>query len=487
MTSLVWFRRDLRLAGNPALQAALARGQPIVPVFILDDADAGAWAPGAASRWWLHGSLEQLSAALNKMGSRLVLRRGPAQSVLESLTEETRAGAVFWNRCYEPSATRRDARIKAALSRRAVVQSYNAALLCEPWTLANRQGAPYRVFTPFRRALFAGEPGERPADAPKSIPAPAIFPAGDDLASWRLRPETPDWAGGLRQMWQPGERAASERLSAFLDGPLTAYHEKRDFPAIDGTSRLSPHLHFGEIGPHQVIQAVRTRAVALTGNPLPQWADTFLAEIAWREFSHHLLFHFPELPTAPLRAEFASFPWEDDPRALSAWQRGRTGYPIVDAGMRQLWTTGWMHNRVRMIVASFLVKDLLQPWRLGADWFWDTLADADLANNAANWQWVAGCGADAAPYFRIFNPALQGAKFDPGGHYVRRWVPELARLPDKLIHTPWAARPIDLADAGITPGKTYPLPIVDHAHARIRALSAFGRIQEDRPVNRENI
>ena len=473
----MWFRSDLRLSDNPALSAAIARGEPVVPFFVLDDADAGAWAQGGASRWWLHGSLERLSKDLESRGSRLILRRGPAEAVLEALVAETKASAVFWNRRYEPWATKRDARIKEDLSLRGLsAQSFNAALLCEPWDISTRHGTPYRVFTPFRRALYSSELNPVDTAPPRYIPAPQTFPKSDDLASWRLRPKRPDWAGGLRKIWQPGEAGAVERLTLFLEGPLQAYHEKRDVPGVEGTSRLSAHLHFGEISPHRIVDAVRARTFSLTGNPTAHWSEVFLSEIAWREFSYHLLFHFPHLPVDPLRPEFARFPWADDQKALQSWQQGMTGYPIVDAGMRELWTTGWMHNRVRMIVASFLVKDLLLPWRLGEEWFWDTLVDADLANNAASWQWVAGCGADAAPYFRVFNPRLQSEKFDAHALYIKRWVPELAKLPNELIHAPWRAQPLELSNAGIVLGRNYPLPIIDHGYARSRALAAFKRI-----------
>jgi deoxyribodipyrimidine photo-lyase len=476
---LYWFRSDLRLADNPALSAAIAAGEPIVPFFVLDDADAGTWACGGASRWWLHGSLERLSQDLGRRGSRLVLRRGPAEAAIDSLVGETGASAVFWNRRYEPWATTRDAQIKEALTRRGLrVRSRNGALLCEPWDISTAQGSPYRVFGPFYRALQKDSGGSSAGrtEAPHVIPAPQAFPASDELASWHLRPTRPDWAGGLRRLWRPGEDGALDRLRQFLDGPLEAYHQRRDAPGEEGTSRLSPHLHFGEISPHRILDAVRTRSLELTGNPVTAFADAFLKEIGWREFSYHLLFHFPDLPTRPLRAEFDRFPWAEDQEQLAAWKRGMTGYPIVDAGMRELWATGWMHNRVRMVVASFLVKDLLQSWRPGEDWFWDTLVDADLANNAASWQWVSGCGADAAPFFRIFNPVLQGEKFDPDGRYIRRWIPELAKLPDKLIHAPWKGRPIDLSEAGVVLGKTYPLPLVDHGDSRARALAAFRQI-----------
>lgn len=479
MVTLLWFRRDLRLADNPALAAATASGGSVIPVYLLDDVDAGEWASGGASRWWLHGSLVSLANSLNARGSRLILRSGSAEEAIDQLVSETGANAVYWNRRYEPWATQRDERLAKGLKGRGIeVRSFNASLLREPWEAATQKNEPYRVFTPFWKALRTiGDPGA-PIPVPRDIPAPERFPDGDDLSSWDLLPKAPDWAGGLRSTWQPGETAAADRLEAFVERAVFDYREKRNFPGSVGTSMLSPHLHFGEIGPRQVWRSCTQRALLETGTPMPSGVETFLSEIAWREFSYHLLFHFPTLPERPLRDAFAEFPWADDPSGLAAWHRGRTGYPIVDAGMRELWSTGWMHNRVRMIVASFLIKDLLLHWRHGEAWFWDTLVDADLANNAASWQWVAGCGADAAPYFRVFNPTLQGAKFDPDGDYVRRWVPELAGLPDAAIHAPWEARPIELADAGIRLGHDYPLPIVDHAVARKRALDAFQQIKK---------
>jgi deoxyribodipyrimidine photo-lyase len=471
MVTVVCFRRDLRLADNPALAAAIARGRPIVPVYIHDDAAAGRWATGGAARWWLHQSLAALAADLEARGSRLILRRGQTQDVLDQLVAETTAEAVYWNRLYEPWATARDTQIKTRLAARGVdAQSFNAALLAEPWALKTREERPYRVFTPFWKALRAAVTPLPPQPAPDRLPAPAAFPRSDALGSWSLVPRAPDWAGGLRATWTPGETGARTRLDDFVRDALPDYASARDRLGTAGTSRLSPHLAFGEIGPRQVWHAVASGAASQTGDPWAGAAEKFLAEIAWREFAHHLLFHFPDLPETPLRADFARFPWAEDPNRLRAWQRGLTGYPVVDAGMRELWHTGWMHNRVRMIAASFLVKDLLIDWRKGEAWFWDTLVDADLANNAAGWQWVAGCGADAAPYFRIFNPALQGAKFDPAGTYVRRWVPELARLPDRLLHAPWQAPPVELADARVVLGRTYPWPVVDHAAARHTAL-----------------
>jgi len=479
--TLLWFSRDLRLADNPALAAAVARG-PVLPFFLLDDADAGAWAPGGASRWWLHGALEALEAALRQRGATLILRRGPAAAAIDELLAQTGASAVYWNRRYEPWAIARTEGIKARLKARGIeARSFNASLLAEPGQLATQKGEPFRVFTPFWRALQAQVAFDAPAPAPSRIAGPAQALPSDTLASWALRPTRPDWAGGLREQWQPGEAAALARLNRFRDVALSAYAEQRNLPATPGTSQLSPHLHFGEIGPRQVWSAMAGEGkpgTAPAAGDKGTGLQSFLSEIAWREFSYHLLFHFPRLPEAPLRAEFAAFPWDDNAAALAAWQKGRTGYPIVDAGMRQLWATGWMHNRVRMIVASFLVKDLLLDWRAGARWFWDTLVDADLASNSASWQWVAGCGADAAPYFRVFNPALQGARFDPAGQYVRRWVPELAALADGDVHAPWAARPVDLAAAGFVLGRDYPAPLVDHAAARQRALWAFEQIRK---------
>ncbi|MGB0747684.1 MAG: cryptochrome/photolyase family protein [Magnetospiraceae bacterium] len=477
---IFWFRRDLRLHDNPGLIAAQGSGRPIIPLYIRDDEDGGDWAPGAASNWWLHGSLASLARDLETLGNGLILRSGPARAVLDAVSRETGATAIYWNRRYEPWAVARDKKIKAALSDRGLeVVSCQASLLREPWEIRNQQGQPYKVFTPFWKTLRALGPQGSPLAPPERLPALTARPISEELESWRLRPTEPDWAMGLREAWDPGEAGAGKRLESFLEQAVFDYKDQRDLPGITGTSRLSPHLHFGEIGPRQVWHAATTAALAATGAPMPRGVETFLSEIAWREFSHHLLFQFPDLPTAPLRPEFSRFSWEEDDPGLSAWQRGQTGYPIVDAGMRELWATGWMHNRVRMIVASFLIKDLLIPWQRGEAWFWDTLVDADLANNAASWQWVAGCGADAAPYFRVFNPITQGEKFDPEGAYIRQWVPELAKLPKAVIHQPWSANPLDLAEAGLALGREYPLPIVDHAMARKRALERFNRLKSN--------
>jgi deoxyribodipyrimidine photo-lyase len=477
-TSLVWFRQDLRLADQAALHAAIAAGGPVVPVFIWAPDEEGDWSPGRASRWWWHQSLAALEAALRRCGSRLVIRRGPTLATLRQLLAETGAGAVHWNRRYEPAIVRRDAAIKEALRAEGVaVQSHNAALLHEPWTIQNQSRKPFQVFTPFWRHCLSQPDPEPPLAAPARLPAPGRWPKSLPLAELELQPRLP-WADGFRTEWQPGEAGAQAKLELFLAQAFDAYSGQRNRPDVVGTSRLSPHLHFGEISPRQIWFALK-RMAERRQLPAAVWRSSqFLAEVGWREFAHHLLYHFPHTPTAPLRAEFSAFPWRNDPAWLRAWQRGQTGFPIVDAGMRELWATGWMHNRVRMIVASFLVKDLLLPWSAGARWFWDTLVDADLAQNTLGWQWTAGCGADAAPYFRVFNPRSQGEKFDPEGAYVRRWCPELARLPAEFIHAPDQAPSEVLARAGVELGVNYPAPIVSHAIAREVALEAYARLRQ---------
>jgi deoxyribodipyrimidine photo-lyase len=471
--ALVWFRSDLRLADNPALRAAAASERPLIAVYVLDDDNAGDWKRGGASRWWLHHSLDALAQSLEQRGGRLVLKRGKADIIIPELVDETGAQAVYWNRAYEPWAIARDKALKSALSDAGVTaRSFKGALIVEPWEIATKQGNPYKVFTPFWKAIKAGH---APAE-PVGVPDRLIFadpPEGDALADWGLTPDKPDWSGGLQESWTPGEAAAYGRLGAFIRQGMDGYDSARDKPAETGTSRLSPHLHFGEISPRQIWHAIRQSPLGQSED-----ADSFLSEIAWREFSHNLLYHFPDFPHANFQSRFDGFDWTGTQAEYEAWTKGLTGYPIVDAGMRQLWRTGWMHNRVRMIAASFLIKDLLIDWRRGEAWFWDTLVDADLANNAAGWQWVAGSGADAAPYFRIFNPVSQGEKFDPNGDYVRKYVPELAKLPRRVIHAPWTADRATLAQAGVTLGKDYPKPIVDHAEARKRALSAFEKIKD---------
>ncbi|MCK6557029.1 DNA photolyase family protein [Candidatus Binatia bacterium] len=473
--SLVWFRHDLRLADNPALSAAVARGGPVIPVYIWSPQEEGEAAPGAASRWWLHHSLASLDTDLRARGSGLVVRRGAAGATLRTLVGETGAAAVFWNRRYEPQTLSRDADIKNALRAGGVlVETFNSGLLFEPWALTTGTGKPFQVFTPFWKAALAGKPPLGPIAAPPGLPASSVWPASLALDALGLLPAY-DWTGGIRAAWTPGEHAASASLDRFLHDLAVGYADDRNRPDLSGTSRLSPHLHFGEIGPRQVFAAARAQTAR--DPACAAGIDAYLREIGWREFAHHVLFHFPRTTTEPLRREFAEFPWARNDRAQRAWRRGGTGYPLVDAGMRELWHTGWMHNRVRMVAASFLVKHLRVPWQDGAAWFWDTLVDADLANNTLGWQWTAGCGADAAPFFRIFNPVTQGDRFDPDGTFVRRWVPELAGLPTGWIHKPWAAPEPVRAAAGVVLDRTYPAPIVDHAKARATALTAFAAIR----------
>lgn len=466
--ALVWFRLDLRLADHPALAAAAARG-PVVPVFIWSPDEEGEAAPGAASRWWLHHSLAALDASLRARGSRLVVRRGPALEALRGLAGETGAESVHWNRRYEPSPTARDARVEEGLRAAGLeAESSNSALLFEPWEVRTGAGGPFRVFAPFWKACLAQPAPAAPLPAPARLPAPRAWPRSEPLESLGLLPKT-DWAAGLRTAWVPGEAGARERLTAFAADAAGRYHESRDRMGADGVSRLSPHLHFGEVSARQVWDLVARRAAGVPG----RGPDVFLKELGWREFAHHLLFHFPRTVSQPLRPEFSRFPWRRDPRAFASWTRGRTGFPVVDAGMRELWRTGWMHNRARMVCASFLVKDLLIDWRDGAAWFWDTLVDADLANNTLGWQWTAGCGADAAPFFRIFNPTLQGRRFDADGAYVRRWVPELAAVRGDAVQEPSSGD----AEARRA-AADYPLPMVDHAKARDLALAALSAVSK---------
>ncbi|MCP5368300.1 MAG: deoxyribodipyrimidine photo-lyase [Hyphomicrobiales bacterium] len=472
MTTVVWLRRDLRRADNPALHAAAARG-PVLPVFILDRADDhGVRAPGGAGRWWLHHSLRALGKDL---GGLLLLRGDPAR-LLPDLAARAGAGAVHWNRLYEPGTIARDQAVKAALAGAGIAaRSFNGALLHEPWEVATGGGGPYKVFTPFWKAALK-RPVAEPLPAPILDLAPLPEP-GEDLDDWGLLPRDPDWAAGWGDLWRPGEAGAAARLDDFLDGGAAGYGAGRDRPDQDHVSRLSAHLHWGEVSPRQVWTRARFLADAAPARRGDM--DKFLAEVGWREFAHHLLYHFPDLPAENWRRAFDAYPWREDGIAgdLRAWRRGRTGYPLVDAGMRELWATGYMHNRVRMVAASFLVKHLRIHWRHGESWFWDTLVDADLANNAAGWQWVAGSGADAAPYFRIFNPIAQGCRYDPRGAYVRRWCPELAALPDDAVHAPFAAPPAVLAAAGVALGETYPHPIVGHEAARAAALAGYAAVK----------
>jgi len=465
--AILWFRNDLRLADHAAVQAAVASGRPLLPVFILDDHSPGPWAMGGASRWWLHHSLTSLQQSLADLGATLTLRRGDSVAVIGAIAAQTGAAEVFTGGSADPWARRVDQAAADALGGR--LRRLRTTTLVHPDSVRSKSGGAYSVYTPFANACRALGGPKPPAAAPHRLVA-APPPDSERLADWGLLPTSPDWACGLRATWTPGEAAAMRRAEAFLTDGLAGYADARDRPADDGTSMLSPHLHFGEISAVQLWHMAHQQ-------PNGPAREVFIRELLWREFCAHLLWHNPGLPETPLKPEFARMPWRDDTAALTAWQKGRTGVPIVDAGMRQLWQTGWMHNRVRMIVASFLIKHLMIPWQAGEAWFWDTLVDADLASNAGNWQWVAGCGADAAPYFRIFNPVLQSRKFDAAGDYLRRFVPELAELDARHVHAPWEASPQALAAAGVVLGETYPAPIVDLADGRTRALEAYARIR----------
>jgi len=469
---ILWFRRDLRLADNPALNQAAETGRAIVPVYILDQAGDGR-PLGAASKWWLDKSLRALDAVLQQRGSRLILRRSDSESELRRLIKETGATTVFMNRRFEPDAWTQDAEIAHSLKGDGIeCRGFNGTLLARPGIVLNGSGLPYRVFTPFHKALMAQTEAPPHTLGPRTIHTPSGLDS-DALEDWDLHPRRPDWSTGFEG--EPGEAGAQAALSHFLKAGLNGYGMGRDLPSRAATSRLSAALHWGEISPWRAVAAARE--AASDGRVPGAEAEKFVAEIGWREFSAHLLHHFPFITAKAFRPEYDTMPWRSDAEALKAWQTGQTGYPIVDAGMRQLWRTGYMHNRVRMVVASFLVKHLLIDWREGEAWFWDTLVDADLASNVQNWQWVAGSGADAAPYFRIFNPIAQGEKFDAEGRYVRKWVPEIARLPDKYIHSPWTAPREILAGSGLRLGHDYPRPIVDHVEGRTRALAALKAIE----------
>jgi deoxyribodipyrimidine photo-lyase len=474
--AIFWFRRDLRLTDNPALTAALAAADTVVPVYIHAPEEEGDWAPGAASRWWLHRSLDSLSRELDARGSRLIIRRGPSLDALARLAEETDATSIHWNRLYEPAIVARDHAIKQALGERGLhVGSSNGHLLFEPWAVRTGAGGPYRVFTPFwKTCLGSIDQVGAPLPAPRRMPAVREDLDSVECGSLGLSPRLA-WDEGLQATWQPGEAGAAAALDRFCGGAIESYDADRNRPDRSGTSRLSPFLHFGEISARQALVAAR-----VPGSGDSSGAESFIRELGWREFAHHLLYHFPHTPDAPLDARFDKLDWRRDSGLLRAWQRGLTGYPIVDAGMRELWHTGWMHNRVRMIVASLLTKNLFMHWREGARWFWDTLVDADLANNTLGWQWTAGCGADAAPYYRVFSPILQAEKFDPDRRYIRRWIPELAALPDKWVHCPWLAPAAVLEAAEVTLGTTYPAPIVDPRGSRDDALQRFAALKRDR-------
>ena len=458
--TLLWLRQDLRLRDNTALRAAAARGLPVIPVYIWSPEEEGGWPPGAASRWWLHQSLQSLESALKQNGSRLILRVGPALDALCALIAETGADAVYWGRRYEPAAQAVSHEVRQRLRQRGIdARGFNNSLLVEPSEFLNQAGKPYQVYTPFMQAILKGIDPPAPEGIPRALGAPRSWPVSLPLDALELMPKT-RWYAGMAATWRPGEEGAMRRLKKFVSARLSGYGRARDLPAMAGTSGLSPHLHFGEIGPRQVWHALRGE----------RHRTGFVRELIWREFGYHLLHHFPRTPTEPLHEQFAHFPWRRQLKGLASWQRGETGIPMVDAGMRELWATGVMHNRVRMIAASFLVKNLLLSWQEGARWFWDTLVDADLASNTLNWQWVAGCGADAAPYFRIFNPVLQGRRFDPAGEYVRRWIAPLAAVDERQVHSPWLAAAAP---------KGYPAPRIDLGESRQAALAAYQAMRDE--------
>ena len=479
--SIVLFQDDLRVADNPALTAAVRRSQPLICVFVWNPDATGYERPGAASRWWLHHSLQNLTSRIRNAGNDLVFRLGHPVEVLNDLLGEFKDSHVFWNRSCEPGARATERKILQILEAQHIQGTgFDGTSLLDPSRLQTQAGKPYCMFTPFWRKLQTTLQLCPALPAPRNLPPPpASRVHSEALDSFKLLPAT-DWAQGIRDTWAPGEEGAQAALKSFLRAPVKDYSTNRDRPDIPHTSRLSPHLHFGEISPREIWHAINRAKKNHATHQDKKSYEAFLRQIGWREFARYLLFHFPHTIQKPLSTAYKTFPWRRTAASLRAWQKGLTGYPIVDAGMRELWHTGWMHNRVRMIAASFLTKDLFLSWRKGADWFWDTLVDADLANNTLGWQWVAGCGADASPFFRIFNPTTQGMKFDPDGVYIRTWVPELAGLPSRWIHQPWDAPPPVLTEAHVRLGETYPYPVVDHKAARTQALLTYQKFKQGR-------
>ena len=472
-TAIHWFRQDLRLSDNPALDSA-AQYETLIPIYILDEVNSGEFKMGAASKWWLHQSLTKLNESLD---GKLLVYQGNPHEILNKLIEEQEVSYVTWNRCYEPWRIDRDKEIKRNFEDKNVaVESFSASLLWEPWTISKDDGTPYRVFTPFyKKGCLNSEEPRLPAG---KVDLSNLY--SEDLSSGSITDlnllPTIKWYKSFEEEWNPGEIGAEQNLNSFLDSGLLNYKEGRNFPSQEFVSRLSPHLHFGEISPNEVWYRAKTKE-GISG--IEKSLAHFHSELGWREFSYYLLYHFPDLPDKNFQEKFDIFPWQENEEFLALWQKGNTGYPIVDAGMRELWQTGYMHNRLRMIVGSFLVKNLLIDWRFGERWFWDCLVDADLASNSASWQWVAGSGADAAPYFRIFNPITQGLKFDPEGEYTKKYVPELRDLPNKYLFSPWEAPENILADAGIELGKNYPKPMVDLKLSRETALEAFATTKKE--------
>lgn len=467
--SICWFRYDLRIHDNPALYNAAKEGL-VLPIYILDDTNHGEWEMGGASKVWLYHSLVALN---QKLENNLIFRKGNPIAILTELVNFHKIENIHWNRCYEPWQIDRDKKFKKIFEDQGIkVKSYNSSLLWEPWDILKNDGTPYKVFTPFYKNGCLGGAHPRPP-----LPKPERISYiknnnSTNIKDLKLLPKI-EWNKKFERYWSIGEDAAYKKFDDFLEFGLKDYKEGRNFPCKNNVSRLSPYLHFGEISPNYIWHKV----ISQENKGYIKDIDHFCSELGWREFSYYLLYHFPDLPTQNLNSKFDFFPWREDEKILKLWQQGKTGIPIVDAGMRQLWETGYMHNRVRMIVGSFLVKNLLLHWRYGEKWFWDCLVDADLANNSASWQWIAGCGADAAPYFRIFNPITQGQKFDPEGIYTRKFVPELRNLPDEYLFNPWEASKHILEKAGIILGRDYPKPIVDLKESRNRALMAFASLK----------
>lgn len=472
--ALVWFRKDLRLQDNPSLEAALKAGKEIIPVFIWNKEEGAQWSPGAASRWWLHHTLKSLEESIGKLGGSLVLQCGKAEEILPELAKTLNADTLYFGRTYDPAGRATEKSVEEAMAGQPVaIESFNTSLLQEPWEIKNGSGRPFQVFTPYWRNCRAGVYKEPACYSLENLSFYSSSAPSLPLDKLALLPDH-DWHMKLDQHWEVSEEAAHRLVQRTAEEITQFYATARNIPSMDGTSRLSPYLAWGLISPRQICKAV------LTADNEDQFIgeNKYLVEIGWREFSYHLLYHFPQIPDQPLREKYAAFPWLNDDKSLRAWQFGNTGYPMVDAGMRQLYETGWMHNRVRMVVASFLVKHLLLSWQDGARWFWDTLVDADLASNTQGWQWAAGCGADAAPYFRIFNPITQGEKFDGKGEYARKWIPSLKELPDKWIFKPWEAPPDLLLVSDVFLGNNYPHPCIDHKEGRARALAALSSIKE---------
>ncbi len=477
---IVWFREDLRLEDNPAFFTACQKAKHIIPVYIFDDQNSGRWPLGAASRWWLERSLTSLAQQLKRHGNELLFFKGDALEVLSKIAARSNAAAVYWNRLYGPAQIERDKKVKSTLRQSGIdAVSLKGNVLIEPWKVLNKSDQPYKVFTPYWNRVKQLLVNQPPSIYPllDAIPsAPKKLPDSMTIKSLKLYTGDVDWARDFPDYWQPGVGGAKNLKNTFIDAAIDNYSNQRDLPDVDGTSRLSPHLHFGELSVNQlwfdIWQSLQSESQATQ-----QQLWSYLRQLVWRDFSQYLLFHFKQIDEQPFRPEFTEFPWQHDQQSLQLWQQGKTGYPLVDAGMRQLWRAGWMHNRVRMVCASFLTKHLLIHWHHGANWFWDTLVDADLANNSCGWQWVAGCGADAAPYFRIFNPITQSKKFDAKGNYIRRWVPELAGLDTKYIHEPWLATEAKGKQTGLELNQNYPHIIIEHSFARQRALQAYAQMR----------